>query len=349
MSELNFKKNGASWVLVSSEFIQKLMPKANASFVKVYLYGLMCYTQPLKNITNKSIAEALDMLESDVINAWKYWEKAGVLKINNTPEKFEIEFSESIEAPIEKVFKRQDSKPTYHPKELDIYINNNSEISHLFKVAQEKLGKPLSPSDSNTLYSFYDWLRLPVEVIIMLLEYCVSNNKLNIRYIEKVAIDWAEKGINNTDKAEEHLKLLEQKNSNVNVIKNALGISSILTEIQLEYINKWLYDYKFDIELIKFACEKTLLNTGKPSIKYVNSILEDWSSKKIVTKEQAINEIEKYNKRYKEKSFSKQNTDIKQQKNNKFLNFSQDKPDFDNFMKLTREKRINDLKESRSS
>ena len=45
-----------------------------------------------------------------------------------------------------------------------------------------------------------------------------------MRYIEKVAMDWADKGINNTEKAEEYLKKLEQKNKNLGIIKNSLGI-----------------------------------------------------------------------------------------------------------------------------
>jgi len=224
MAKLNLKNNNYQNIPVSNKFIEKYMPKANGSFVKVYLYGLLHSSQPDLVITNKDIAETLDMLESDVHNAWKYWEKLGLIKINNSSDNFDVEFLDLKESIKEEPPLITQSKPTYHPKELDIYINNNSEISHLYKITEEKLGKPLSSNDASTLFGFYDWLRLPVEVIILMLEYCVSIEKRNMRYIEKVAIDWADRGIDDAHKAEAHLKQLESKNNYLSLIKSSFGI-----------------------------------------------------------------------------------------------------------------------------
>lgn len=262
MSKLSFKKSEISTLAVPIMFVEKYMAKANGSFVKVYLYGLMCSSMPGVEITNKDIAKALDILESDVYNAWKYWQSVGIIKTNEDTGSFHVEFIslatlKTLETPAQK-------KPTYHPKEIDIYITSNEEIRYLVNVAQEKLGKTLGPNSLSTLFSFYDWLRLPVEVIVMLLEYCASVDKRSFAYIEKVAIDWADKGINSVEKAEAHLKNLE------NTLRNKQSIQAT------------------------------------------------------------------------------QNVQSKTTKN-KFLNFSQEKPDFDELMKHARENRIKDLKESRSS
>lgn len=214
MAKISFKKNNNFTVSVPSAFIETYMPKANGSFVKVYLYGLMCSLLPNIDVTNKDIAHSLDMLESDVHKAWKYWENEGIVKLNNYNDNVHIEFLDITRVKNSKTSNITQSKPNYHPKELDIYINNNSQISFLFKVAQEKLGKLLSPNDSSTLFGFYDWLRLPVEVIIMLLEYCASMDKRNMRYIEKIAIDWADRGINSVEKAEALLKEIENNKKN---------------------------------------------------------------------------------------------------------------------------------------
>lgn len=259
MAKLSFTKNEMSNLSIPVIFIEKYMPHANGSFVKVYLYGLMCSSVPGFNVTNNDIAKALDIMESDIYSAWKYWQNIGIIKINQSSGSLHVEFVDlsKVEHPKTPVQK----KPTYHPKEIDIYITNNEEIRYLVNVAQEKLGKPLGPNSLSTLFSFYDWLRLPVEVIVLLLEYSASVDKRSLAYIEKVAIDWADKGINTIEKVEAHLKLLEKSSK-----------------------------------------------TNQPVQ---------------VTQNKAAK--------------------------NKFLNFSQEKPDFDELMKLTREKRIKDLKESRSS
>ena len=66
-------------VPVPVEFINKYMINANATYVKVYLYGLAKCCEPEADVTNASIAEALDILETDVTKAWRYWKKVGLV------------------------------------------------------------------------------------------------------------------------------------------------------------------------------------------------------------------------------------------------------------------------------
>ena len=62
-------------------------------------------------------------------------------------------------------------------------------------IIQQYLGRPLSPTDLNTIYYFYDELGFSRDLIEYLFEYCVEHNKKSINYIEKVALSWASKNI----------------------------------------------------------------------------------------------------------------------------------------------------------
>ena len=67
-------------VPIELNFINKYLPQANPTHVMVYVYALgLCYSN--KQSDNASIAEALDILESDVIKAWKYWVKKGLVSL----------------------------------------------------------------------------------------------------------------------------------------------------------------------------------------------------------------------------------------------------------------------------
>ena len=67
-------------VPIELNFINKYLPQANPTHVMVYIYALgLCYSN--KQSDNASIAEALDILESDVIKAWKYWVKTGLVSL----------------------------------------------------------------------------------------------------------------------------------------------------------------------------------------------------------------------------------------------------------------------------
>lgn len=64
---------------VPNEFIDEYMPRANGTFVKVYLYLLRCLTSPDAGFGINVIADALEETEKDILRALRYWEKEQVL------------------------------------------------------------------------------------------------------------------------------------------------------------------------------------------------------------------------------------------------------------------------------
>lgn len=67
--------------LVSNDFIDHYMSKANGEFVKVYLFLLRHLDDPYSNLTISSIADSLDNTERDILRAFRYWETEGVLSL----------------------------------------------------------------------------------------------------------------------------------------------------------------------------------------------------------------------------------------------------------------------------
>ena len=122
----------------------------------------------------------------------------------------------------------------------------------------------LSGNEIELLYSFYDWLGLPCEVIVMLLSYAAKQGKVGKRYLETVAIDWADKGIDTFDKAEEYITQLEEIGSNEHKIRTILGIyDRALTQTEKKYISAWTEELNISPELVSLAYDKTVENTGK--------------------------------------------------------------------------------------
>ncbi len=359
MSTYNFiHNNQIDFIPLSTIFIDKYMPKANPTFVKVYLYGLRYSFNKEYKIKNKNIASALNILESDVINAWKYWDSIGVVNLiikenddNSAPSNFNVEFINiSSNYKSESAFTTiitSEMKPSYTPEEISLSIEQNESIRFLYDYAQKKLSKLLSSSDIITLYGLHDWLNLPIEVIIMLIEYCISINKTNIRYIEKVAIDWANKGLNDIERVEQYLITIEKKNKLIYKIKKIFGIyERSLSSPEKTYILKWTNELGFNDELIEAAYNLTVLNTGKLSFPYLNSILESWHKQGIKTMKAVNEDKQEHSELISKKGLA--NSKIKTFKRpNKFINFTQRKYDFKEIERLAREKTIKNLNESR--
>lgn len=343
---------------LSNIFIDEYMPVANPTFVKVYIYALrQCYGDNTA-ISNKQIATAMGILETDVVNAWLYWESVGVVKLmkNKKADDFDVAFLDLKKIATTKTEKPSrmmlETKPQYTTEEIALYIEQNDYIRYMYKYYEEKAGKPLSSADINILYSLYDWLRMPIEVIIMLLEYCHSIGKMNMRYIEKVAISWVDKGINSIDLAEKYLKSIEKKNTHIYNVRKILGIvDRALTDMENTYIEAWALEMKHSTEIIKMAFELTVKHTGKLSFPYMNSILESWYKQGIKTTQQVTMDIQKHKQDSKDK-YQKSTAKVRasnSNKNTKFVNFTQRKYDYKELERLTKQKSINNLKEGRSN
>ena len=55
--------------------------------------------------------------------------------------------------------------------------DNKAAFSKLVGEAQRRLGRTLSTEELKTLLSFTDYLRLPPEVVGILLTYCIERNR----------------------------------------------------------------------------------------------------------------------------------------------------------------------------
>ena len=78
----------------------------------------------------------------------------------------------------------------------------------LYAEAQQKLGRTIGYDGQSTLLMIHDQYGLPVEVILMILEYAASQGKTSMAYIAKMGRDWGEREIDTLEKAEEQLTRL---------------------------------------------------------------------------------------------------------------------------------------------
>lgn len=310
----------AEEIRISRDFIEKELPSAPPLYVSVYLMTLACGGK------SAEIAAKLNVLESDVLRAWAYWKDKGFLR-------------ETAAAPAEKKPLPVAPRPDYAPAELAEYMKHQ-DVRRLFESAAKKLGKFLSQQDMSMLFSFHDWLGLPLDVIDLLLSYCVSNGHRGMRYIEKVAVGWAEEGIDTAEKAAEYIEL---RKTGFRAVMRAFGQGSRLpVPAEESYMKKWLKEYGLPLELVQEACERTVLQTGKPSFPYADSILRKWrdAGAKTAADIAALDEAFAAKKAADTQKPAGETPRKKPApKQNKFINYTQSEWDFAEIERLEREQR----------
>ena len=227
---------------------------------------------------------------------------------------------------------KTNAKPARKEYSLDDIkkFRKNPDISELFFIIEAYLKHPLSSTDTNTVLYWYDELSFTTELIDYLVEYCISKGHSSFRYMDKVALGWAESKITTVEQAKENTAAHSQIYYSV---MKALGISGRnLVESEMEYIRKWTKDYAFDNSIILDACKRTITATHQPSFEYTDSILTNWKKNNVHT----IEDIKRLDDAFsKSKKLKLNTTDSDSQvKRNKFNNFSQRKQDYDQLEKL---------------
>lgn len=319
MTAINISSDIAtSFTTVSDIFIDQYMPKANGEFVKVYLYLLRATGSGAGIATISEIADHFSNTEADIIRALNYWASEGILQLqsgadgqimginlcslsvsgmqaaqsniqsavaDNAAQNISTTNIRMQDSVVEKLKSQTTDKPASSQKEYTLdeikEFRKNPDISELFFIIETYLKHTLSSSDTNMVLYWLDELHFSTDLVEYLVEYCITKGHSSLRYMNKVALGWADAGIKTVDQAKDDAAAHSQIYYSV---MKALGITGRnLVDSEVSLINKWVGEYGFDIELVKAACSKTISAIQKPSFEYTDSILANWRKKNVHT------------------------------------------------------------------
>lgn len=327
-------------ISVPRVFIDQYMADANGEFVKVYLFLLRCMgSSSGSDCSISSIADHFNYTENDILRALRYWEKVGVLsiEINDKKQLTGICFKDltetatkttTMDKPIRT--KKEGQATTKHEYSLDEVkaFTTNGEISELIFIIETYLKKPLNSTEMNTILFWYDSLKFSTDLIEYLVEYCITCGHSSLRYMDKVAMGWAENNINSIEKAKEHVTIHSKVYYS---IMKAFGITGRnLADSEMTFVKKWTTEFSFDVDIIQEACKRTITATQKPSFEYADSILTNWHQQKVHT----LKDIEALDANFHKTKASSTPSLSKPAKRNKFNDFEQRSYDFDQLEKM---------------
>jgi len=319
-------------------FIDDYMTNCTPVYPLIYIWSLRRLLDG-KAVSFDEIGDAFRLTESDVINAWKHWEKVGLVKMEGTSLTF-LPLNTGSRVPViktetpEDILEKPESRPNYSAEELADYRTQSRDVERLFARAEKTLGKLLTYNDMCVIFSFHDWLRLPIDVIEYLFSYCAENNHRKLRYIEKCAMDWADKEINDLEEALTYVQNFDRRYRD---ILQYMGLkTSYPAATHRKFINRWLDEWKMPFELITEACDRSVSQINKPKFSYIDKILSSWNDDDIHTLEDVKALDEKRSKNTID--FTSRAKESKP-RNNRFANFKERENDYDMYEKMERVRR----------
>ncbi|HSP46465.1 MAG TPA: DnaD domain protein [Clostridiaceae bacterium] len=287
MRTLMLKQSNFNIVPLSARFVEEYMPKARGEYVKVYIM-LLRYTQIGElGVTSGFLAEVLGLLETDVYKALEYWEKEGLLSMKTLDGagNLSISLCESDETPVAAAVKP--AEPSSNVRKLPVAVHTDEESAGMLMEIEAMMNRPLSTKEMDTFLSFRGDYKFPDEVVILLVQYCVNKGISDLRYMEKVAINWNSMGLTTIALAQQNIKKHEDKWSNYRKILTYLGMKeNEVMKPQEDLLEKWFYTYAFTPEMILKACDISFNNIGKGEMKYIDGVLRSWRESDIKTPEE---------------------------------------------------------------
>ena len=205
--------------------------------------------------------------------------------VNNAAQNISTVNTRMHDSVVEKLKSQTPDKAASSQKEYTLdeikEFRKNPDISELFFIIETYLKHTLSSTDTNMVLYWLDELHFSTDLVEYLAEYCITKGHSSLRYMNKVALGWADAGIKTVDQAKDDAAAHSQIYYSV---MKALGITGRnLVDSEVSLINKWVGEYGFDIELVKAACSKTISAIQKPSFEYTDSILANWRKKDVHT------------------------------------------------------------------
>jgi len=327
---LEFKVNCGIWGAmfgVPSIVADNFLKLASGNQIKVLLYllrcsGKMCSTEEISANTGVSAEET----EEAVI----FWQQANVLSPQTNisaapvksimPQQTEITPVQPVQQPVNSSAEPMpDHKTNLSGSEIASIMDNSQDIRELFKIAESILGA-LKNSQMNSMIWMYDHLGLKKEVIITLISYCASIEKINTAYMEKIASVWAENDINTINAAQDEIQRMTASKEYSAKIAKLFQMQSRPTTKQNEFILQWK-NADISLELIKLAYEKTMEQINKLNFNYINKILLSWQSSGFKTVQDVQAAESEYKKKKAGSKSEPDDTDIEKYNSviNKFL------------------------------
>ncbi len=225
-----------------------------------------------------SLAEKLELSESEFDASVKYWCGAGLLaKGKKSARESEKKFSEKSSAHRDGKLERASEIPTYTSEELSALIEKQHITAEFINEAQRVFGKVFNTHEVNILIGMVDYIGFDEESVILLLSYVKGKGKRSLRYAEQLAFSLHDEGITSAEALQSRFRQMEENAKTETAVAAMFGMTGrALTQKEKKFLASWIGVMGFDIECIRLAYDITVDNTHEPAPAYANTILTNW-------------------------------------------------------------------------
>ena len=303
-----------SETVIPDIFFAEYLPQLPATSVKVYLY-IIFLSKYEKDAKLNDLSKNLALPLKDINDAFTYLEENGfIIRKENG-----FIISNLQEQTLNKLYK---PNLTMSPEKVADIAKNKARAKIIEHINNTYFSGIMGPSWYNNIDIWLTKYNFDDQVLISLFDYCFRRSALNMKYVQTVAEAWGSNKIQTWEDLDSYYQKQDALVKIKKTIAKKLG-KQTLTQYEEAYIEKWLLDYGYNLDIIEIALKRSVYKSN-PTFEYFNNIITNWHERGLKTPEEVYAFIEQREKKRKdtkqlEKQVNKASYEQRQYTNLSFL------------------------------
>lgn len=294
-------------------FFSEYLIALPGDYLKIYLY-LVFLSKYGKDIKLNDLSKKLNIPIPTINNGIKSLEENGLI-LKKTTGYVMIDLQEKT---LQQLYK---PNLAISKEKVEQIAKNQTKARAIDHINNMYFQGIMGPSWYNDIDLWFTKYEFDEQVMIALFDYCYKRSALHRNYIQKVADAWATNKVKTWNDLDQYYEKQESLNKYKKTISKKLG-KYTLTEYEESYIENWVLNFGYDMNIIELALKRTTLKQN-PTFEYINNILTDWNERnlKTPTEVQAFLEERKKQEKSTKELKSKVKKTTYEQRNYDNLNF----------------------------
>ncbi len=313
--EQNEKQLLFSETVIPDIFFTEFLPEIPGDYLKIYLY-LNFLAKYKKDIKLNDLSKKLSLPLKTLNEGLKFLEDYNLILKKATG----FIVNDLQELTLNNLYK---PNLTQSKEKIEQTAKNRSRAKVIEYINNMYFQGIMGPSWYNDIDLWFRKYNFDEQVMISLFNYCYNRSALHKNYVQTVAEAWHSNKVQTYNDLDLYYQKQEKLNKIKSLIAKKLGKHGGLTQYEEAYIEKWVIDFGYEMDIIEIALKRTTFKQN-PTFEYINNIISDWHDRNLKTPDQVNAFLEQRKKQSKDlkdmkAQVSKANYEQRQYNNLDFL------------------------------
>jgi len=268
-------------------FFSEYLSNIPGDYLKIYLYFVFL-SKHKKDIKLSTLSKKLNLPLKTINDAASFLEGNGLL----TKKENGFIVNDLQEITLHKLYS---PNLTLSTEKIEENAQNQSRAKVIEHINNTYFQGIMGPSWYNDIDLWFRNYNFDDQVMYALFDYCFNRSALHKNYVQAVAEAWGNNKIQTFNDLDLYYQKQEKLQNLKSTIAKKLGKRSGLTQYEEAYIEKWVLDFKYDLDIIEIALKRTTFKSN-PTFEYINNVITDWHDRKLTTPNEVIAFLEQRKK-----------------------------------------------------